>query len=146
MFLDCMRAPELRRAQPADWNGHMAQRNGNAVVKLAEKLAAFDEQWSPRLVARLNDYEFKVVKVQGEFVWHSHADTDEAFLVLAGELRIELRDGAVRLGAGDLYVVPRGVEHRPCAERECQLLLIEPAGTPNTGNAGGERTREAQWI
>ena len=124
----------------------MAERNGNAVVKLAEKLAALDEQWSPRIVARLNDYEFKVVKVQGEFVWHSHADTDEAFLVLAGELRIELRDGAVRLGAGDLYVVPRGVEHRPCAERECQLLLIEPAGTPNTGDAGGERTREAQWI
>src|SRR6478609_9288446 len=104
-----MRAPQLRRAQPADWNGHMAERNGNAVVKLAEKLAALDEQWSPRIVARLNDYEFKVVKVQGEFVWHSHADTDEAFLVLAGELRIELRDGAVRLGAGDLYVVPRGV-------------------------------------
>src|SRR5262245_9965934 len=124
----------------------MTQGNGNAVVKLAEKLAAIDEQWAPRIVARLNDYEFKVVKLQGELVWHTHAATDEAFLVLAGELRIDLRDGEVRLGAGDLYVVPRGVEHRPRAAEECHVLLIEPADTPNTGDAGGERTRAAEWI
>ena len=123
----------------------MTQNDGDPVVRLAAKLAALHEQWAPRIVARLNDYEFKVAKLQGEFVWHSHAETDEAFLVLAGELRIELRDGEARLGAGDLYVVPRGVEHRPCAERECHVLLIEPAGTPNTGDAGGERTREATW-
>src|SRR5262245_398711 len=124
----------------------MAQRKGNAVVRLADKLAAIDEQWAPRIVARLNDYEFKVVKLQGEFVWHSHAETDEAFLVLEGELRVELRDGEARLGPGDLYVVPRGVEHRPCAARECHVLLIEPMGTPNTGDVGGARTREAEWI
>jgi mannose-6-phosphate isomerase-like protein (cupin superfamily) len=124
----------------------MTKTDGNPVVRLADKLAALHEQWSPRIVARLNDYEFKVAKLQGEFVWHSHAETDEAFLVLAGELRIELRDGEARLGAGDLYVVPRGVEHRPCAAQECQVLLIEPAGTANTGDAGGDRTREATWI
>ena len=118
----------------------------NAVVRLADKLAAIEEQWAPRIVARLNDYEFKVVKLEGDFVWHSHADTDEAFLVLAGELTIEMREGDARLRAGDLYVVPRGVEHRPRAARECQVLLIEPAGTANTGDAGGERTRAAEWI
>ena len=115
-------------------------------INLADKLSTFTGYYQPRTVGQFNGHDLMVVKVKGDFVWHSHADTDEAFLVLAGELRVELRDGAVRLGAGDLYVVPRGVEHRPCAERECQLLLIEPAGTPNTGNAGGERTREAQWI
>jgi mannose-6-phosphate isomerase-like protein (cupin superfamily) len=114
-------------------------------VNLADVLASFDERWAPRIVARLNDYELKVVKLEGEFVWHAHPETDEAFLVLAGELVIELRDGAVRLGPGELHVVPRGVEHRPRAERECHVLLIEPAGTVNTGDTGGERTRAAQW-
>jgi mannose-6-phosphate isomerase-like protein (cupin superfamily) len=122
------------------------RRPARPAVNLADKLAAIDERWAPRIVARLNDYELKVVKLEGEFVWHAHADTDEAFLVLAGELTIEQRDGDVRLRAGDLYVVPRGVEHRPRAERECHVLLIEPADTPNTGDAGGERTRAARWI
>ena len=121
-------------------------RDRNTVVRLAEKLAAIDEQWAPRIVARLSDYELKVVKLEGDFVWHSHADTDEAFLVLAGELTIEMHGGDARLRAGDLYVVPRGVEHRPRAARECHVLLIEPAGTPNTGDEGGERTRAAEWI
>jgi mannose-6-phosphate isomerase-like protein (cupin superfamily) len=124
----------------------MTQDNRNVVVRLAEKLAAIDEPWAPRIVARLNDYEFKVVKLEGDFVWHSHADTDEAFLVLAGELTIEMRTGDARLRAGDLYVVPRGVEHRPRAARECHVLLSEPAGTANTGDQGGERTRAAEWI
>lgn len=118
---------------------------GKTVVNLARELAAFDERWAPRIVAQLNDYELKVVKLEGEFVWHAHAETDEAFLVLAGELTIELRDGEVHLRPGELHVVPRGVEHRPRAERECHVLLIEPAGTVNTGDAGGERTRAAQW-
>ena len=112
-------------------------------INLADKLAKFSEHWSPRIVARMNDYEFKVVKFRGEFVWHDHADTDELFLVLEGRLTIQLRDPeerVVSLGPGQLYVVPRGVEHCPSAEAEALVLLIEPQGTPNTGDAGGERT------
>lgn len=104
-------------------------------VRLAEKLSAFSEHWSPKVVADFNGHDVMVVKVQGEFVWHAHPDTDDFFLVLKGRLRIELRDGAVTLGPGELYVVPKGVEHRPVAEEEVHLLLIEPAGTPNTGDA-----------
>ena len=104
-------------------------------VRLSEKLSAFSEHWSPKVVADFNGHDVMVVKVQGEFVWHSHPDTDDFFLVLKGRLRIELRDGQVTLGPGELYVVPKGVEHRPVAEEEVHLLLIEPAGTPNTGDA-----------
>ena len=104
-------------------------------INLAEKLAQFSEHWAPRTVAQLNDYDIMVVKVQGEFVWHSHADTDDFFLVLTGRLIIRLRDREVALGPGELFVVPRGVEHQPFAEREVHLLLIEPSGTPNTGDA-----------
>jgi mannose-6-phosphate isomerase-like protein (cupin superfamily) len=103
-------------------------------VNLAARLAAFDERWVPRIVATYNDSDVMVVKVQGEFVWHSHPDTDDFFLVLAGELDIELRDSTVTLGPGELFVVPRGVEHRPVARREAHVLLIEPKGTPNTGD------------
>lgn len=109
-------------------------------VDLARKLAAFAEHWSPKVVARLNDYEVKVVKLAGEFVWHSHADTDELFLVLAGTLTIRLRDGDVTLGPGQLWVVPRGVEHCPVADGEVHAVLIEPAGVVNTGDAGGPLT------
>ena len=110
------------------------------VVDLARKLSLVTETWSPKVVARLNDYEIKVVKLDGEFVWHSHDDTDELFLVVAGTLRIQLRDGDVELSAGQLYVVPKGVEHCPIADGEVHAVLIEPAGVPNTGNAGGDRT------
>ena len=103
-------------------------------VRLAEKLQAFSEHWSPKIVARFNGHDVMVVKLKGEFVWHSHADTDDFFLVLRGGLTIQLRDGEVRLGPGDLYVVPKGVEHRPVADQETHLLLIEPEGTPNTGD------------
>ena len=103
-------------------------------VNLASKLALFDETWSPKVVASLNGHDVMVVKVKGRFVWHSHAATDDFFLVLRGALTIEMRDGAVTLGPGELYVVPRGVEHCPVAEEETELLLIEPAGTPNTGD------------
>ncbi len=110
------------------------------VVDLRERLSLFTEQWSPKVVARLNDYEIKVVKVQGEFTWHTHDDTDELFLVIDGELTIQLRDGDVTLTPGQLYVVPRGVEHCPRATGEVAALLIEPAGVVNTGDAGGELT------
>jgi mannose-6-phosphate isomerase-like protein (cupin superfamily) len=116
-------------------------------INLKDKFARFSEQWSPKNVARLNDYHVKVVKLQGEFVWHSHEETDELFLVHRGEMVILLRDGEVRLGPGELFVVPQGVEHCPMAEEECEVLLIEPAGTVNTGDAGGERTAPHDvWI
>ncbi len=104
------------------------------VVNLASKLSLFDEHWSPKIVAGFNGHDVMVVKAQGEFNWHSHPDTDDFFLVLQGNLTIKLRDGDAHLGPGDLYVVPRGVEHCPVAEEEVHLLLIEPVGTPNTGD------------
>jgi mannose-6-phosphate isomerase-like protein (cupin superfamily) len=116
-------------------------------INLQQKLSLVREQWSPRVIAELNDYQFKVVRIEGEFIWHDHPETDEAFLVLEGELRIDFRDGAVRLGPGELFVVPRGVEHKPFAEREVKLLLVEPRGVLNTGHAGGQRTAENDvWI
>ncbi|HEX4382915.1 MAG TPA: cupin domain-containing protein [Myxococcales bacterium] len=115
-------------------------------VSLAEKLALFGEHWTPHTVANLNDYEIKVVKVQGDFVWHSHAETDELFLILKGQLRIDFRDGAVELNPGELYVVPRGVEHKPFAAAECEMLLIEPRGVVNTGEAGGALTAKPRSL
>jgi len=103
-------------------------------VSLARKLSLFSEQWSPKIVASFNGHDVMVVKVKGRFNWHSHPETDDFFLVLRGRLTIEMREGAVSLGPGELYVVPRGVEHCPGAEEETELLLIEPAGTPNTGD------------
>ena len=104
-------------------------------IDLGEKLALFSEHWTPKIIAQMNDYHFKVVKIQGDFVWHSHPETDEVFLVLAGAMRIDFRDGQVSLRAGQMFVVPRGVEHKPAAEEECAVLLVEPAGTVNTGDA-----------
>lgn len=103
-------------------------------VNLADKLATFDDRWAPRIVADYNGNDVMVVKIKGEFVWHAHPETDDFFLVLSGEVDIELRDRTVHLGAGDLFIVPAGVEHRPVARGEAQLLLIEPRGTPNTGD------------
>lgn len=113
---------------------------GTQAVDLADKLSLFSEHWSPKVVARLNDYEVKVVKLDGEFVWHTHDDTDELFLVLSGVLTIQLRAGDVVLHPGQLYVVPRAVEHCPVAEGEVHAVLIEPAGVVNTGDAGGPLT------
>jgi mannose-6-phosphate isomerase-like protein (cupin superfamily) len=116
-------------------------------VNLRASLARFSEQWAPKVVARMNDYEFKVAKIQGQFVWHSHDDTDEAFIVVEGHMVIELRDGSVALGPGELYVVPRGVEHRPAAQEECRILLVEPRGTANTGSTGGAYTAPNDiWV
>lgn len=103
-------------------------------INLAQKLATFSEHWQPRTVGRFNGHDLMVVKVKGEFVWHSHGDTDDFFLVLQGRVTIQMRDGDVTLGPGELFVVPKGMEHCPRAEEEAHLLLIEPAGTPNTGN------------
>jgi len=104
-------------------------------INLVSKLARFQDHWKPRTVAQLNEYDIMVVKVQGEFVWHKHDNTDDFFLVLDGRLEIRLRERTVRLGPGELFVVPRGVEHQTYAEQEASLLLIEPTGTPNTGDA-----------
>jgi mannose-6-phosphate isomerase-like protein (cupin superfamily) len=111
-------------------------------IRLADKLASFSDHWSPKIVSQFNGHDVMVVKVKGEFVWHSHPDTDDFFLVLKGALTIQLRDGDVHLGPGDLYVVPRGAEHRPVAGEETHLLLIEPRGTPNTGDAATAVVKE----
>lgn len=110
-------------------------------VNLAAKLALFDTYWSPRIVGAFNGHDLMVVKVLGEFVWHDHPDTDDFFMVLAGELMIDLPDGTVTLRPGEVFVVPRGVQHRPRAEVETHLLLIEPAGTPNTGDPATAATK-----
>jgi mannose-6-phosphate isomerase-like protein (cupin superfamily) len=116
-------------------------------INFREKLSKFSDHWAPKVIAQMNDYQFKLVKIQGEFVWHSHAETDEVFIVLDGEMSIELPHGRVDLKAGDMFVVPKGVEHKPVAENECKMLLVEPAGTINTGDAGGEMTAEDNvWI
>lgn len=111
-------------------------------INLAAKLAAFSEHWSPRTVARLNDYDVMVVKVRGEFVWHKHDETDDFFLVLKGEIDIQMRDRTVTLGPGEMFIVPKGVEHRPVAREEAHLLLIEPTGTPNTGDTATAAPRK----
>jgi mannose-6-phosphate isomerase-like protein (cupin superfamily) len=115
---------------------------GDGSVDLAERLAKIHEHWSPKVIARLNDYEVKLVKASGEFVWHTHDDTDELFLVLNGALTIRLRDRDVTLRPGQLFVVPRGVEHSPIADGEVHAMLIEPTGVVNTGDAGGSLTAE----
>ena len=115
-------------------------------INLERKLSQFSEHWSPKTIAQMNDYHIKLAKIQGDFVWHDHPETDEVFIVLKGEMRIDFRAGHVELDEGEMCVVPRGVEHKPFAERECHILLIEPAGTVNTGDAGGELTAEEAWI
>ena len=116
-------------------------------VNLARKASLIEQQWSPRVVAEMNDYQFKVVRIEGECIWHSHPETDEAFLVLEGTLRIDLPAGCVYVNPGELYVVPRGVEHRTAAKGEAKLMMIEPRGILNTGHEDGERTAlNDVWI
>jgi len=112
-------------------------------INLAEKLSLFSEYWQPKIIGSFNGHDLLVVKLKGEFVWHSHPDTDDFFHVLKGRLRIEMRDGDVELGPGEIFVVPKGVEHRPVAEEEVELLLIEPEGTPNTGDPATAATKIA---
>ena len=116
-------------------------------INFGEKFSRLKDTWSPRVVAEMNDYQFKIVKLEGDFIWHDHQDTDETFMVLAGDLRIDFRDGSVRIGAGEMFVVPKGVEHKPFAEHEVRVLLIEPRGVLNTGGEGGVRTAQNDlWI
>ena len=125
----------------------MTAGRATASISLGQKMSLLQEQWSPRVVAEMNDYQFKVVKLEGDFVWHDHPETDEAFFVIDGELRIDFRDGSVTIGPGELYIVPKGVEHKPYAAKEVKLMLIEPRGVMNTGHAGGERTAQNNvWI
>ncbi len=117
------------------------------VININEKFNLFDEQWTPKVVAEMNDYQFKIVRVQGDFVWHDHQDTDETFIVIDGVLNIQFRDREVTLNTGDMFVVPKGVEHKPYAEKEARVMLIEPKGTLNTGHEDSERTAiNDVWI
>src|SRR5471032_1677040 len=116
-------------------------------VNLRQKFSLFSEQWAPKVVAEMNEYQFKVVKLKGDFIWHDHKETDETFIVIDGSLRIDFRNGAVIVQAGEMFVVPKGVEHKPYAEEEVKLLLIEPRGVLNTGHEGSDRTAENDvWI
>lgn len=116
-------------------------------INFEEKLSKFSEHWAPKIIARMNDYHFKVVKFQGQFVWHRHEETDEVFIVLEGEMAIDFRDGSVQIKTGEMFVVPKGVEHKPFAEKECKAMLVEPSGTINTGDTGGAMTAEDNiWI
>ncbi|MBB3213354.1 mannose-6-phosphate isomerase-like protein (cupin superfamily) [Herbaspirillum sp. Sphag1AN] len=116
-------------------------------INFKQKLSLFSEQWSQRVIAEMNDYQFKLAKLEGDFIWHAHADTDEVFIILDGQLRIDFRDGAVHLSSGDMFVVPKGVEHKPFAESEVSVLLVEPRGVINTGSENNERTRANDvWI
>ena len=117
-------------------------------VNFKEKLSLFEDQWMPKVIAEMNDYQFKIVKIEGDFVWHDHKDTDETFIVLDGDLRIDFRDGSVNISSGEMYVVPKGVEHKPYAENEVKMLLIEPQGVLNTGDGeSSDRTATNDvWI
>lgn len=116
-------------------------------INLQNKFSQFSDHWSPKIIAQMNDYHFKLVKINGDFVWHSHDETDEVFIVHSGAMSIEFREGKLDLKAGEMFVVPKGVEHKPYAQEECRIILVEPAGTINTGDAGGEMTAEENvWI
>jgi len=116
-------------------------------INLNEKLSKFSKYWSPRIIAEMNDYQFKLVKIKGEFIWHEHKDTDEVFIVIEGNMSIEFRDGIVDLSEGEMYVVPKGVTHKTYAENECKVMLVEPTGVINTGEAGGDLTAPNDvWI
>ena len=116
-------------------------------INFRQKFSLFSEQWQPKVIAEMNDYQFKLVRLAGDFIWHDHQDTDETFIVLEGKLRIDFRDGAVDLSAGEMFVIPKGVEHKPFAEGEVKLMLIEPRGVVNTGGEVSERPAQNDvWI
>ena len=116
-------------------------------INFKNKLTQFSDHWAPKVISVMNDYQFKLVKIQGEFVWHNHPDTDEVFIVIEGHMGIEFRDGKVELGPGEMYVIPKGIEHKPYAAQECHMMLVEPQGVVNTGNTGGTLTAENDvWI
>ena len=119
----------------------------NSKINLEEKFLKFKDHWSPKVIAQMNSYQFKLVKVQGEFTWHSHEDTDEVFIVIEGSMSIKMKDQTINLSEGEMYVVPKGVEHKPYAEHECKVMVVEPKGVVNTGDTGGDLTAENDvWI
>ena len=119
----------------------------NQPINFQNKLELFSEHWSPKVIAEMNDYQFKLVKIKGEFTWHNHTDTDETFIVLEGSMGIEFRDRTVQLSEGEMIVVPRGEEHKPFAKDECKVLLVEPKGVINTGETGGKFTADNDvWL
>lgn len=117
------------------------------VINFKDKFTKFSDHWSPRVIAEMNDYQFKLVKVEGEFVWHNHPDTDEVFIVIEGELNIELPDGVITLSSGELFVIPKGIEHKPVANKECKIMIIEPKGVVNTGDETTNLTAQNNlWV
>ena len=132
---------------PASVESGVNESDSMTKINLKEKLALFSDHWSPKVIAEMNDYQFKLVKIQGDFVWHHHDDTDEVFIVIEGSMKIEFENETVELNEGDMYVVPKGVEHKPYAEEECMLMLVEPRGVVNTGNTEGDLTASnAVWL
>ena len=116
-------------------------------INIKKKFKGFSEHWSPKVIAEMNDYQFKLAKIKGDFIWHSHDETDEVFIVIEGTMKIEFRDGSIELKEGEMYVVPKGTEHRPYAENECKIMLVEPRGVVNTGGEESELTSENDvWI
>ncbi len=116
-------------------------------INLKEKLSKFTKHWSPQIIAEMNDYQFKLAKIKGEFVWHDHKHTDETFIIIEGEMTLKFRGSEVKLSEGEMYIVPKGVEHRPCAKNECKILVVEPRGVRNTGDAGGALTMTKDvWV
>ena len=116
-------------------------------INFKEKYSKFKKHWSPRIIAEMNDYQFKLAKIKGEFVWHNHKDTDETFIIIEGKMSLKFRDGEVMLTKGEMFVVPKGVDHKPCSENECKILVVEPRGVINTGDTGGKHTiNEEKWI
>ena len=116
-------------------------------INLKDKLSKFSDYWSPKVIAEMNDYQFKLVKIKGDFVWHNHEDTDEVFIVIEGKMKIEFENETVELNEGDMYVVLKGIQHKPSAENECKVMLVEPRGVVNTGNTEGELTAPNDvWI
>jgi len=116
-------------------------------INFNEKFSKFSKYWTPHIIADMNDYQFKLVKLQGEFIWHKHPDSDEVFIVIEGSMSIDFRDSKINLGQGEMMVVPKGIEHKPSADKKCKIMLVEPRGLINTGDAGGDLTApDDVWI
>jgi len=116
-------------------------------INFQKKYSKINEQWSPKVIAKMNDYQFKIAKIEGEFIWHKHDETDEVFIIVEGSMKIEFRDGSVNLKQGEMFVVPKGIEHKPIASKECKIINIEPSGTSNTGDTKSNRTVNGNdWI
>ena len=140
-----MMRPTLSRT--VEYASTMRRASEMSKVNFRDKLSKFSDQWTPKVIAEMNDYQFKLVKIEGDFVWHEHDDTDEAFIVIEGSMRIEFEDGSVELEEGEMYVVPKGVRHKPCADSECKVMLVEPRGVVNTGDADSDLTApNDEWV